>query len=85
MNNVKDLLQSAEMMEFRAWFSRSSSNIEQVQYVKKYNSLEVEFKSGSRYKYSNVPEDVYESMITAKSMGSYFYWNIRSKYKFIQV
>jgi hypothetical protein len=42
--------------------------------------LEVEFVSGSVYRYFDVPQEVFESLVNAPSVGEFFNENIRSIY-----
>lgn len=57
-----------------------SSNIESVGYDEGTQTLEIEFKGGSVYEYSGVPEYVYFELKEASSVGSYFNQNIRNDY-----
>lgn len=43
-------------------------------------TLAVRFRSGETYKYKGVPQDVYVSMVKAKSLGSFFHHNIKGKF-----
>jgi hypothetical protein len=43
--------------------------------------LEIEFISGSQYRYSGVPRDTLEMMEAAPSKGSFFDVNIRERFK----
>jgi len=58
----------------------SSSNIRSVGYDKEKRVLEIEFKGGGRYRYSGVSGEVLEEMLNDKSVGSYFYRNIKDSY-----
>lgn len=57
-----------------------SSNIESIGYDENSLTLEVEFKGGSVYEYSGVPEHIYIELKEASSVGSYFNQNIRNDY-----
>jgi len=46
-----------------------------------YKTLAVLFRSGSIWVYYNVPEQVYEELITSESTGNYFNTNIRNVYE----
>jgi hypothetical protein len=63
----------------------TSSNIQTVEYNEDINTLVVEFKSGAKYAYSNVPKEVFDRMITASSIGSYLNENIRNRYTYIRL
>jgi hypothetical protein len=47
--------------------------------------LEIRFESGRVYQYYNVPEEVYNAMLTAPSKGKYFNENIRGKYSYQEI
>ena len=49
-----------------------SSNLRNVGYDKKTETLEIEFTSRAVYQYSGVPEEVYIELMEARSKGSYF-------------
>lgn len=48
-----------------------SSNIASIGYDAEQMILEVEFNYGSIYQYFDVPESVYEGLMTADSYGKY--------------
>lgn len=54
-----------------------SSNIVSIGYAEEAETLEMEFHNGSVYQYFNVPPPVYEALITAPSIGSFFHHNIK--------
>lgn len=57
-----------------------SSNIKSVGYDQEQTLLEVEFKSGAVYQYEEVPEDVYQEMLAAESVGKYFNTQVKGSY-----
>lgn len=59
-----------------------SSNISSIAYIDGERSLIVMFKTGKYYKYFNVNRSVYESMLTAESVGKFFHKHIRGKYEY---
>ena len=50
----------------------SSSNLKSVGYDPETQTLEIEFLNGGLYKYFNVPESIYNGLMSASSHGSYF-------------
>lgn len=60
----------------------SSSNIKTIGYKKADKVLEVEFNSGRIYHYFEVPESVYNGLISAESIGKYHVENIKNKYSY---
>lgn len=47
--------------------------------------LEIRFESGHIYQYYNVPEEVYNAMLTAPSKGKYFNESIRGKFSYQEI
>jgi hypothetical protein len=62
-----------------------SSVIAAVAYNPRTKVLEVEFHAGRTYDYLAVPRRIYESLLTADSIGKYFNETIRPNYKAILV
>ena len=70
-----------------------SSNISQIGYNefnqitlnKIVSTLRIVFNSGNIYDYYDVPKEVYENFLNAKSIGKYFWANIKDKYDFEKV
>lgn len=60
----------------------SSSHIDLVIFNGTDNDLIIVFKSGSIYKYSNVPTSVFQQFTDAGSMGSFANHNIYYDYDF---
>ena len=57
----------------------NSSDLRSVGYEQ--GTLEVEFKGGRIYQYFDVTEDVYEGLMNADSLGTYFNANIKNDYR----
>lgn len=62
-----------------------SSNIERVGYDSTSRTLRIEFKSKKAYDYFNVPENVFDELRSASSVGSYHTTNIKNSYPFSQI
>jgi hypothetical protein len=62
-----------------------SSNIAGFDYSKEKLVLTVEFRSGGRYSYYDVPEVVFERMKTASSKGQFLAQNIKGAYRYARV
>ena len=56
-----------------------SSNIASVGYEN--GTLEIEFVDGGVYQYFNVPEPVYQGLMSATSKGRYFHDHIKDSYQ----
>jgi hypothetical protein len=64
----------------------NSTNIDSVGYNADTQTLTVKFKvSGQTYEYLNVPQTLYESLMTAESKGKYINNNIRSQFTYRRV
>ena len=60
----------------------ATSNIASVGYDKEAHILEIEFHHGAIYQYVDVPEKVYEELMSSPSQGAYFMNEIKSKFKY---
>jgi hypothetical protein len=58
-----------------------SSNIKSVGYDPARQALEVEFQSGQVHEYAKVPAAKHQALLKAKSIGTYFYAQIRTKHR----
>jgi KTSC domain-containing protein len=65
--------------------SVSSSSISQVGFEAASNTLEIVFTDGRAYQYFDVPENVYQALVNAASVGQYFHREIRGTYRFARV
>lgn len=57
--------------------SVESSNLASIGYDAENEILEIEFNHGGIYQYFDVPENVYEELMSASSHGQYFDRNIK--------
>ena len=53
-----------------------SSNVKSIGFDLEAKTLEIEFKSGGIYKYYGISAEIYNSLMTAPSIGSYLQANI---------
>jgi len=60
----------------------ASSNVEAIGYNADTRTLVVRFAGGQEYDYVDVPAEVYNDLITARSVGSVFHGAVRGKFKF---
>jgi hypothetical protein len=58
-----------------------SSNIKAIGYDPAKGRLQVEFLHGGVYQYEGVPQEAYDGLLKAKSIGSHFFKHIRSAFK----
>ena len=64
--------------------SVSSSNVISVGYDGDSMTLEIEFNNGI-YQYYDVPEDIFQELINASSIGSFIHQNIKNNYSYSPV
>lgn len=57
-----------------------SSSIAAAGYDADTRTLEIEFTSGQGYTYQNVPQDIYDGLISADSAGKFFHSQIKGMY-----
>lgn len=67
-------------MPVQSHFFRDSSFIQHVSWDSDFNNLAIQFNTGTVWIYYNVPENVYKSLLKAKSVGAYFNKEIRDNY-----
>jgi hypothetical protein len=67
------------------FISVKSSQLAQVSYNEDTRILSIIFHNGTRYDYYDVPKDVYDSLMSSSSIGSYFTKNIKFKFKYSKV
>lgn len=60
----------------------ASSQIDAVGYDAGQRVLGVKFHRSGRYDYTGVPQDVYDGMLAAESVGKYFGANVKGKFDF---
>lgn len=63
----------------------SSSNIAAIGYDEGSMTLTVEFLSGTLYQYFDVSSQVYQELMAAGSVGTYFSQNIRNNYRYTKL
>jgi KTSC domain len=62
-----------------------STSLASMGFAKEARVLEIEFRSGAIYRYFDVPQNVFEELKRAQSIGRYFAQSIRGKYEFQRV
>lgn len=63
----------------------SSSLLEDAVYDRSRALLELSFWSGVRYRYLDVPAEVYDQLLRAESKGKYFNVHIRNRYAYTKI
>lgn len=59
----------------------TSSNVASIGYDSESMTLEVEFRSGGIYQYFDVPESVYQALMSASSVGQFLNANIKNCFR----
>jgi hypothetical protein len=62
-----------------------SSNVAKIGYNKKAIILAIEMLNGNLYYYLDVPEIIYNQLLTAPAIGSYMWRNIKGKYRYVKI
>ena len=62
-----------------------STAVATVGYSKRLHVLEIEFRNGAIYRYLDVPPDVFEALLNARSKARFYDQNIRHKYRSLHV
>ena len=65
--------------------SPESSNLAGFGYDDASHVLTVEFKSGGRYSYFDVPETIFEQMKAARSKGQFLAQYIKSAFRYARI
>lgn len=63
----------------------ASSNLSAVEYDAETKTLYIRFHSGSTYAYSNVPESIYNGLMSAASKGSYHHTFIKNAFPYKRI
>lgn len=64
----------------------TSTTLRSVGYDERERVLEVQFRHGTVYRYLDVPREVYEGLMAARSRGAYFDANVkRAGYRYERV
>ena len=62
-----------------------SSNIESIGYDYSSQTLEIEFLNGTIYQYFDVPQHIYDGIMSADSAGKYLADNIKGHYRYSKI
>ncbi|VIO69546.1 hypothetical protein CI1B_27520 [Bradyrhizobium ivorense] len=63
----------------------TSSNVAEIGYDPDSRILEVLFKTGSVYQYFEVPQQIYEELMRASSVGGFMNANLKGRYRYARV
>lgn len=62
-----------------------SSNIKSIGYSRKHKQFRINFINGGLFQYKDVPEETFNELSKAESVGSFFSKNIRNNFKCIKL
>jgi hypothetical protein len=68
-----------------SWQYLDSSNLRAARYDAAAQTLDIEFHSGSVYRYYGVPASVYQGLLAASSHGSYHHAHIKNSYRYQRI
>ena len=63
----------------------NSSSLAAIGYDADTQTLTVEFRKSGTYEFFEVPESIYQELMSAGSHGEYFGRNVRGKYRYAKV
>jgi hypothetical protein len=58
----------------------ASQSVRSIGYDKRTHTLEVEFKSGTIYRYASVPIELWSDFLQAESKGQFFQQHVRDHF-----
>ncbi|PLW76631.1 KTSC domain-containing protein [Cohaesibacter celericrescens] len=62
-----------------------SSNVAAIGFDESSQTLQVEFKNGTAYQYFDVPEAIYDGLLSAASVGQYLHQHVKGIYRYSRV
>lgn len=62
-----------------------SSNVAAVGYDEESQTLQVEFNNGSTYQYFDVPEEIFNGLLSAESVGQFLNQKVKGSYRYSRV
>lgn len=68
-----------------SWTQVNSSNINRCGYDSDAKALYIEFKNSSVYRYADVPQDEFDALVSASSVGQAFASDIKDVYPYTKV
>jgi hypothetical protein len=60
----------------------NSTAVERVDYTPGSRTLDIRYKGGGRYRYFDVPPEVYAALLAAPSTGAFVNRHIKDSYRF---
>jgi hypothetical protein len=81
----KSKIKGGKEMNYPDMYPVSSSNVAELGYDQKNQTVYVKFINGTLYTYSNVPENEYKALYNAPSIGSYLNRNFKNVYPYQRI
>lgn len=76
-------VQGSSVIKYVRWRSTGKTEFKSPQALdSKLGVLEIQFNSGTAYKFLDVSKEIFEGLVKAKSAGKFFNDNIRSNYQY---
>ena len=72
-------------MKYPELIEVESSNVQAIGYDAQTERLFVQFKKSGLYQYDDVPDAVYHSFLTAPSMGSFVWLELRGRFSYTRI
>jgi hypothetical protein len=66
----------------KTFYTENSSRVVALEYDELKEELTITFKRGGIYKYHGVPEETYDGLVQAKSIGAAIDYSIKGKFKY---
>ncbi|GAA4178541.1 KTSC domain-containing protein [Sphingobacterium ginsenosidimutans] len=63
----------------------TSSNIASIGYDANSQTLEIEFLNGGIYQYFDIPQHIYDGLMSADSHGQYLAQNVKGAYRYSKI
>lgn len=76
----QDQAQQPAPVRQRTYTREQSSNVAEIAYDDAAMTLDVKFHSGGHYRYSSVPAEVFDSALSAESIGKFVGQSLRGKF-----
>lgn len=82
LRKVKAMNSDFDILDMKSLGSR---DIALVGFDNETGTLEVVFRAGGVYRYREVPETVYQGLMSAPSHGTFFQQKIKNRYSYVKV
>lgn len=63
----------------------NSGQVDTIRYFADDKALEIVFKNKKTYRYSQVPEHIYDGALSAESVGKYVNTHVKGQFPYLQI